>query len=76
MSTLNCRERCGGYLVLVQSVSFNFTYSSPGLLAGGSVRSNLALDDSERLKRKENKFYVKQKNIIEITELTPISLFS
>lgn len=29
------------------------TYSSPGLLAGGTLRSNLALDDSERLKRKE-----------------------
>lgn len=42
--------------MLVQSVSFNFTYSSPGLLAGGNVRCILALDDSERLKRKENKF--------------------
>lgn len=47
-------------LVLVQSVSINFTYSSPGLLVGGRLRSNLALDDSERLKRKRNKkFYVK-----------------
>lgn len=41
-------------------VSTQFTYSSPGLLVGGRVRSNLDLDVSERLKRKENKkFYVK-----------------
>lgn len=45
--------------VLVQSVSINFTYSSPGLLVGGRVRSILALDESERLKRNE-KGYIKK----------------
>lgn len=54
--------------MLVQSVSINFTYSSPGLLVGGRVRSILALDESERLKRKEKRSFT-LKIIIEMIEL-------
>ena len=62
--------------MLVQSVSFNFTYRSPGLLAGGSVRCILARDDSERLKRKENKFYVKTNHHWNDRVNTPFMFFA
>lgn len=48
------RERSSAAQESVSTVLVStFTYSSPGLLAGGKLRRSLAIDVSDRLKKKE-----------------------